>query len=81
MGRICVRFFYQGFHQKHKPQNFLQAQGRFLLFKSDIGKFVPVYVHIRENKDLFYSCANLIEWIAFKPVLAFQLAHGDMFRA
>ena len=24
---------------------------------------------------------NLIEWIAFKPVLAFQLAHGGMFRA
>ena len=49
--------------------------------KSDSEKFVPVFWNIRYKNYLFGSYENLIEYIHFKPVLAFQLAHGDMFSA
>ena len=53
--------------------------------KSDSEKFVLVFPRILRYKggggNPFYSQANLIEWIAFQSVPAFQIAHGDMFRA
>ena len=52
--------------------------------KSDLKKIVPDFLRIlryKGEKDLFDSCGNLIERIASKPVLASELARGDMFRA
>ena len=43
--------------------------------------WLPEIWTVRQKKDLFCSDSDWIENIHFKSVLAFYLAHGDVFRA
>ena len=66
-------------------------QGQVTDVPGDIGSAVVnrqkvrlLYLNNQEistKKYLFYSGVKMIEYYRLKTVLAFQLAHGDMFRA